>query len=62
MASNKPFEMTFELEKETPGTFRYKEVTEEAGTPPVLQSIYVKKWVLGSTPPEKLTLTLTVVE
>lgn len=58
--NNKPFVMSFELEKETPGTYRYKEMEGEPGVPPVLATIYVKKWALGSPAPEKLTVTLAV--
>lgn len=32
------------LEKETPNTIRYKEVTEP-GKPPVVPTLYIPKWI-----------------
>ncbi|MHA1286208.1 MAG: hypothetical protein ACTSPB_02270 [Candidatus Thorarchaeota archaeon] len=45
-------ERNFVKEKETPGTFRYREVSENE--PVAIGSIYLKKWVTGGTPPEKI--------
>lgn len=49
----------FKANGETPGTFKFKEVTE-AGMPPKVDSLYVKRWVLGDTQPPTLTLTIEV--
>lgn len=50
--------ITFKFEKETPGTIKWKEITEP-GTPPKVDSLYVKKWVFGEVKPDaKLTVTI----
>lgn len=49
--------LEFELERVTPGTYRYKEVTKN-GQPPKVKTIYVQKWVLGDNPPQKLKVTI----
>jgi hypothetical protein len=48
--------LTFEFEKDTKNTYRYK----EAGLDNVIGTIYIAKRVLGSTPPEKLSISITV--
>lgn len=60
MADNKPFEMTFELEKETKNTYRYAEMVGDEGKPPLIGTIYVQKWALGTSAPERLAVTLTI--
>ncbi|MBU2917622.1 MAG: hypothetical protein ACJAZB_002098 [Psychrosphaera sp.] len=40
--------VTFEFEKATKNSVRYKEVPEE-GMPPIIGSIYVQKWFAGDT-------------
>lgn len=55
-----PITIDFEVEKETPGTIKFKEVTPR-GEAPISGSFYVKKYVaerLGN--PQRLTLTVTV--
>lgn len=49
--------ISFKKEKTTPGTVRYQEVPEE-GQPPVVKTLYVQKWALGSEVPENLTVTI----
>jgi len=49
---------TVTLERETKGTFVYGEPPNEAGTPPVLKSIYLPKWAIGTTAPPTLTITV----
>lgn len=39
--------ITFEFEKETKNSIRYKEVPEE-GKPPIVGSLYVQKWFAGN--------------
>ncbi len=48
----------FEIEKETKGTYRFKEVTE-AGKPPAVGTLYIQKWALPSPVPQKITVTVT---
>lgn len=40
--------VTFEYEKETKNSVRYKEVPEE-GTAPIVGSLYVQKWFAGDS-------------
>lgn len=40
--------LTFEIEKETKNSVRYKEVPEE-GKAPMVGSLYVQKWFAGSS-------------
>ncbi|MFT7371596.1 MAG: hypothetical protein ACI9T9_000272 [Oleiphilaceae bacterium] len=47
--------ISFELEKETKNSVRYKEVPE-AGKAPVVGSLYVQKWFAGDTK----TLSVTI--
>jgi hypothetical protein len=42
----------FTLEKETKGTFRYQEV--EVSQPPVIGSLYIKKYATGIDPPKRI--------
>lgn len=51
-------EVTFRRGKETPGTFKYDEVTPK-GAPPVSGSLYLKKYVveqLGEPDTIKVTI------
>lgn len=48
----------FALERETKGALRYNEV-EEAGKPPVIGTLYIKKYaVVGQ--PQRITVTVEV--
>ena len=47
--------ISFEVEKETKNSVRYKEVPE-AGKAPVVGSLYVQKWFAGNTK----TLSITI--
>lgn len=47
----------FEKSRDTKGTYVYEEKTE-GGMPPKVQTLYLKKWVLGDNPPQKLTVTI----
>ena len=47
----------FELEKETKNTVRYSETPDE-GVAPVVNTIYIQKYVLGKTAPQKIKVTL----
>jgi len=49
--------LEFELEKTTPGTYRYKEITKN-GQPPRVKTIYIGKWVVGEKPPERIRVTI----
>lgn len=46
-------ELEFKLEKATKNTCRYQ---EEPSTehPPIIETLYVQKWFLGSPPPEEI--------
>lgn len=48
--------LTFTLERETKNTIRYQE--DASGKPPAIGTIYVQKWLLGTTPPRNLTVTI----
>jgi len=47
----------FKMEKETKGTYRYQEETEN-GQPPKIGTLYIRKWALGSPIPQNLTVTV----
>lgn len=47
--------VSFELEKETKNSVRYKEMPE-AGKAPIIGSLYVQKWFAGETK----TLSVTI--
>ena len=49
--------LTFTLERETKNTARYQEQTE--GKPPVVGTLYVQKWALGTDLPKSLVVTIT---
>jgi len=55
----KKFETVLTLEKQTKGTYRYREDPEH---PPIVGYIYLKKWVLGPQPPRKIKITFEVLE
>jgi len=48
------------LEKETKGTYRYKE--ELSGQPEVIGIQYIRKWAVGTPPPQKIQLTIEEVK
>ena len=50
------FELVFKLEKETPGTFRFKEQAPKDKI--VVGALYVKKTALAGTPPQGLVVTI----
>ena len=47
--------ITFEFEKETKNSIRYKEVPED-GMPPAVGTIYIQKWFAGTTKNIELTI------
>jgi len=47
--------VTFEFEKQNKNSVRYKEVPED-GMPPVIGSIYVKKWFAGDSKKIEITI------
>jgi hypothetical protein len=47
-------EATFTLERETKNTYRYQE--EPSGKPPVIGTLYIQKWAVGSPPPRRLRI------
>lgn len=51
-------EISFEFEKETKNSIRYKEVPSE-GMPPVVGSLYVQKWFAGSAKRLRVTLDMS---
>lgn len=52
------FERVFELEKVTKNTYRFREMTE--GQPPVIGTLYVQKWAVGSNPPKEIRVKLVL--
>ena len=48
--------LTFAMERETKNTVRYQEQT--GGEPPMVGTLYVQRWALGSPIPTKLTVTI----
>lgn len=44
------------LGRETKGTFRYEET--EGGKPPVIGTLYVKKYAVGHEPPQRIRVTI----
>lgn len=50
-------EGTYVVDKETPGTIRYR-VEEIEGEPNPVTTIYIRKWGLGSPPPERIRVTV----
>ena len=47
--------ITFEKEKETPNTIRFKE-KNEPGTPPVMGTLYLQKWFIGDVSSVQVTI------
>lgn len=47
--------VTFEYEKETKNSVRYKEVPDE-GTAPIVGSLYVQKWFAGNSKMIEVTI------
>ena len=50
-------ELSFEYERETKNTFRFKEIPEN-GQPPRVGSLYVQKWAFNGTAPSKLRVSI----
>ena len=49
--------ITFTLERETKNTIRYAE--DASGKPPAIGTLYVQKWLLGTSPPKTLMVTIS---
>jgi len=49
--------ITFEFEKETKNSVRYKEVPDE-GKAPIVGSLYVQKWFAGNSKSLQITIEL----
>lgn len=47
--------VTFEYEKETKNSVRYKEMPEE-GAAPIIGSLYVQKWFAGNSKSLEITI------
>ena len=59
-----PQTLTFTLERETRTTARYRENLRFEGThsysiPPAIGTLIVQKWLLGTEPPQTLTVTIS---
>ncbi len=52
------FQVRMVLRKETPGTHVYTEPVHDDGSPPKLRTLYLPKWVLGTTPPPAVLVTV----
>ena len=47
--------VTFEFEKESKNSVRYKEVPDE-GTAPIIGSLYIQKWFAGNSKSIEITI------
>ena len=62
MAAKAIVHKKFELEKETPGTYRYKELITP-GEPPAIGTVYIKKYLMpDGSAPNQITVTVTIDE
>lgn len=60
---NKQIDITFEIEKDTKNTIRFKEVLKGPLDPPIIGTLYVPKMTLsglGFKEDQKLKVTLTI--
>lgn len=53
-----PVTVELELEKETPGTYKFKEVPVSEGAPVIVGAQYVKKSYFGDFKPKGITVTI----
>ena len=60
MTKEQPFSATFKREKETKNTVRYAEEAEDRR--PVVGTVYVDKYELPKPFPERIMVTIEVVE
>jgi hypothetical protein len=60
MTKEQPFTATFKMEKETKNTVRYAEEAEDRR--PVVGTVYVDKYELPKPYPERIRVTIEVVE
>ena len=60
MTKEEPFRATFKQEKETKNTVRYAEEAEDRR--PVVGTVYVDKYELPKPYPERIRLTIEVLE
>jgi hypothetical protein len=49
-------EATFTLERETKNTYRYQEELSSSGKPPVIGTLYIQKWAVGSPLPRRIKI------
>ena len=49
-------EAAMTLERETKNTYRYQE--ELKGSPPIVGTLYIQKWAVGSPPPQRIHVTV----
>jgi hypothetical protein len=60
MTKEQPFSATFKIEKETKNTVRYAEEAEDRR--PVVGTVYVDEYELPKPFPERIRVTIEVVE
>ena len=60
MTKEQPFTATFKMEKETKNTVRYAEEAEDRR--PVVGTVYVDKYELPKPFPERIRVTIEVME
>jgi len=60
MTKEQPFSATFKIEKETRNTVRYAEEAEDRR--PVVGTVYVDKYELPKPYPERIRVTIEVME
>lgn len=49
--------VVMKIDKETKNAIRYATVND--GKPPAVETMYVKKWALGDSAPQQITVTVT---
>ena len=60
MTKKEPFSATFKQEKETKNTVRYSEESEDRR--PVVGTVYIDKYELPNPYPERIRVTIEVLE
>ena len=62
MTKEEPFLATFKQEKETKNTVRYSEESEDRRRRPVVGTVYFDKYELPKPYPERIRVTIEVLE
>ena len=49
-------------ERETKGTWRFKEDEDKGGMPPVIGTLYIQKWAVANPVPERIKVLIEEVK